>query len=83
MNTMNVILRGKTKDIVHEMVAKGYANSQSEAIRLAIVNFAQEHLDETQMVNAKLDRLNEEIETGKRTLLTPEQALGKHAKWLK
>lgn len=79
---MNVILRGKTKDILKNMVDEGYANSQSEAIRLAIINFAQEHLDETESVNRKLDRLNQEIKEEKSQLLNPKQALGKHAKWL-
>ena len=80
---MNVILRGKTKEIVESMVEDGFANTQSEAIRLAIVNFGEKCLSETEMVNRKLDRLDEEINSGKRKLLTPKQALGKYAKYLK
>ena len=80
---MNVILRGKTKQIVESMVKKGYANTQSEAIRLAIVRFGQENLDEIEMVNRKLDRIDQEVREGKRKVLTAHQALGKYAKYLK
>ncbi|MFA5358125.1 MAG: hypothetical protein WC308_04385 [archaeon] len=80
---MNVILRGKTKEIVESMVSEGYANSQSEAVRLALVNFGEKHLSETELVNKKLDRLDREISSGKRKLLTPKEALGKYAKHLK
>ncbi len=80
---MNVILRGRTKEIVKSMVEEGYANSQSEAIRMAIIDFGQHHLSEVELVNRKLDRLNKEIEEGKSKLLTPKEALGKYAKFLK
>jgi Arc/MetJ-type ribon-helix-helix transcriptional regulator len=80
---MNVILRGKTKQIVESLVKEGYANSQSEAIRLALVDFGERHLGEVEFVNRKLDRINREIKEGKRRLLSPEEALGPHAKNLK
>lgn len=80
---MNVILKGKTKEIVETLVKEGYANSKSEAVRLAIIDFGQNHLSETDLVNRKLDKLNKEIEMGKSRLLTPKEALGKHSKFLK
>ena len=80
---MNVILKGKTKEVAETMVEQGYANTQSEAIRLALISFAEDHLSEVELVNRKLDRLNKEIEEGKRKLLGPEEALGKYAKLLK
>jgi len=80
---MNVILRGRTKEIVENMVEEGYANSQSEAVRMAIVDFGQHHLNEVELVNRKLDRLDNEIKTGKRKLLSPKEALGEYAKYLK
>ncbi|MFH1234410.1 MAG: hypothetical protein V1493_02255 [Candidatus Diapherotrites archaeon] len=80
---MNVILRGKTKQIVESLVKEGYANSQSEAVRMAILDFGEKHLSEVELVNRKLDRLNQEIKEGKRRLLGPEEALGPHAKNLK
>ncbi len=80
---MNVILRGRTKEIVETMVEEGYANTQSEAVRLALVDFGQHHLGEVELVNKKLDKLNKDIEEGKSRLLTSEEALGKYAKFLK
>lgn len=80
---MNVILRGKVKEIVESTVAAGYANTQSEAIRMAIINFGQEHLGEVELVNRKLDFLDQQAKQGKRKLLNAEQALGKYAKHLK
>lgn len=80
---MNVILRGRTKEIVENMVEEGYANSQSEAVRMAIVDFGQHHLNEVEMVNRKLDRLDNEIKTGKRKLLGPKEALGEYSKHVK
>ena len=80
---MNVIFKCKSSQIINEMVAKGYANTKSEAIRLAVITFGREHLSEVELVNRKLDRLDKEISEGKRKLLTPEEALGEYAKYLK
>ena len=80
---MNVVLRGKTKEIVENMVKQGYANTQSEAIRLAINKFGEKNLSEVELVNRKLDKIDEDIKKGKRRLLTPKEALGKYAKNLK
>jgi len=80
---MNVTFRGRTKEVLESMVEKGYANTQSEAARLAVIQFGEEHFDEVALVNRKLDKLNKDIEEGKSRLLTPEEALGKYAKFLK
>jgi len=80
---MNVILRGKTKEIVQAIVQTGYANSQSEAIRLALIDFGNNYLNETEMVNRKLDAIDRDISNGKSRTLNAEQALGWHAKHLK
>lgn len=80
---MNVTFRGRTKEVLESMVEKGYANTQSEAARLAVIQFGEEHFDEVELVNKKLDKLNKDIEEGKSRLLTPEEALGKYAKFLK
>ncbi|MCR4335160.1 MAG: hypothetical protein NUV57_01335 [archaeon] len=80
---MNIDFRGKTKQILESMVEEGYANTQSEAARLAIVQFGEEHFNEAELVNRKLDKLNKDIDEGKSKLLTPEEALGKYAKFLK
>lgn len=80
---MNVILRGKTKEIAETMVEEGYANTQSEAIRLALVDFGQHHLGEVELVNKKLDKIDQEIKEGKRKLLKADEALGSYAKYAK
>ena len=80
---MNVTLRGKAKEILETMVSKGYANTLSEAIRLAIIDFGKEHLSEVQLMNKKLNWIDKEIKAGRRKLLTAEQALGVHARHLK
>ncbi len=80
---MNVILRGKTKEILEDMVEDGYANTQSEAVRLAIINFGEDHFNEEEMVNRKLDLIDEQIKKGKRKLLKADKGLGKYAKYLK
>jgi Arc/MetJ-type ribon-helix-helix transcriptional regulator len=80
---MNVTLRGKTLQVLNDMIAEGYANTKSEAIRLAILNFGEEHDIEEIMVKAKLDKIDKQIREGKRKVLTPKQALGKYAKYIK
>ena len=80
---MNVDFRGRTKQILKSMVEEGFANTQSEAARLAIIQFGEEHFSEVELVNRKLDKLNKDIEEGKSKLLTPKEALGKYAKFLK
>ena len=65
------------------MVAEGYANTKSEAIRLAILNFGEEHNLEEILVKAKLDKIDAEIRAGKRKTLNLKQALGVYAKHVK
>ena len=80
---MNVILKGKTKAIAETMVEEGYANTQSEAIRLALVDFEQRHLGEVELVNRKLDKIDHDIKVGKRKLLNASEAMGSYSKHLK
>ena len=79
---MNVTLRGRVRQILDTMIERGYANTKSEAIRLAILNFG-EHFTEEALVNEKLDRINKEIKEGKRKLLNSKEALGVYAKYVK
>ena len=59
---VNIILRGRVRDIVKTMVDDGYANSQSEGIRLAIVDFGKHYLSEEELVNSKLDRIGRAVQ---------------------
>ena len=80
---MNVTLRGRVEQILDFMVKAGYANTKSEAIRLAILSFGEEHAKEELMVGAKLDRINKEIAERKRKLINSKEALGAYAKYAK
>lgn len=80
---MNVTLRGRTKQILETMVDKGYANTLSEAVRMAIINFGETHLNEEELVSRKLDKIDREIKEGKRKLLSAKEALGPYAKHTK
>ncbi len=80
---MNVTLRGKVEQILNGMVKEGYANTKSEAIRLAIMNFGEKHMAEEILVKKKLDRINKEIKEGKRRVLNSKEALGEYAKYVK
>jgi Arc/MetJ-type ribon-helix-helix transcriptional regulator len=79
---MNVILRGKVHQMLEDMISEGYANTKSEAIRLAILTFGEQHNVEETMVKKKLDRINKEIREGKRKTLNSKEALGTYAKYV-
>ena len=79
---MNVTLRGRTRQILEGMVAEGYANTLSEAIRLAILNFEEKHIEE-RLVKERLDKIDKEIKEGKRKVLNSREALGKYAKYVR
>ena len=80
---MNVTLRGRAKQILEFMVSEGYANTLSEAIRLSIINFGDSHLTERELVNKKLNLIDEAITKGHRKVLSAEEAMGAYAKKLK
>ena len=80
---MNVDFRGRTKLILENMVEEGYANTQSEAARLAVIQFGEGHFNEVELVNRKLDRIDQDIKAGKRKLLNSNEALDSYAKYLK
>ncbi|MFH1256998.1 MAG: hypothetical protein V1494_06955 [Candidatus Diapherotrites archaeon] len=64
---MNVILRGKSKETLELMIEAGYANSLSEAIRLAITHFGKEHF-----VGEKSARLEKQLKESSLNALQSE-----------
>ena len=80
---MNITLRGKTKQILENMVGEGYSNTLSEAVRLAIISFGEKHTGEKELVSSKLDRIDEEIAGGRRKTLSAKEALGAYSNNLK
>jgi Arc/MetJ-type ribon-helix-helix transcriptional regulator len=77
---MNVNLRGKALQALEEMVTEGYANTKSEAIRLAILDFGRKNASANDLIGHKLDKIDREISAGKRKLLNANEALGRYAK---
>ncbi len=82
MDGMNVILRGKALQIINSMVKNGYANTKSEAIRLAVLSFWDRRTEEEILVSRKLDRIDKDVREGKRKTLNAKEALGEYAKYL-
>ncbi len=80
---MNVPLRGRAMQIVEKMVETGFANTKSEAIRLAVNKFGLDNFAEDELVRLKMDFVDAQVKEGKRRLLNSEQALGEYAKYLK
>ena len=80
---MNVSLRGRVQQILDIMIKEGYANTKSEAIRLAILNFGEKHVGEELLVNEKLDEIDNKIREGRRKVLGVRQALGIYVKHVK
>ena len=66
MANANIELSGYTGDVVNMMIRLGYAKTKTEAIRLALYQFDQEHkLTEEQAYEALTGKILNEIETGK------------------
>ena len=65
------------------MIEEGYANTKSEAIRLAILDFGEKRVNEGLLVKEKLDTIDNEIRGGRRRVLNARQALGVYAKHVK
>ncbi len=80
---MNVTLRGRVQQILDMMIEEGYANTKSEAIRLAILDFGEKRVNEGLLVKGKLDLIDNEIRGGRRRVLNTRQALGIYAKHVK
>lgn len=80
---MNVILRGETKSILESMVNLGYANTQSEAIRLAILWFGKEQLSEDELVAKKMLQIHKEIKEGKMKTYSLEETIKNYPEFAK
>ncbi len=65
------------------MITKGYANTKSEAIRLAILSFGESYNIENILIERKLDKIDNEIKKGKSRVLNAKETLGIYAKHVK
>jgi Arc/MetJ-type ribon-helix-helix transcriptional regulator len=41
---INLKLSGVVENIIEEMISKGYASNKTEAIRIALLNYKQHHM---------------------------------------
>ncbi len=78
MSLLNVVLRGVSREVLEKMISRGYANTQSEAIRLAVISFGKNEqiLDELAAKNA--EKINSEIKRGRHKVLSVKQLSKKH-----
>jgi Arc/MetJ-type ribon-helix-helix transcriptional regulator len=78
---------GLVAEIIGEIIRSGRAASRTEAIRLALLDYQEHHLDKEaeldRLAVEKMQRIDAEIAMGKRKVLTEKEALGKYAKLLK
>ena len=66
MPNANIELSGYTGDVVDAMIKLGYAKTKTEAIRLALYNFDQEHkLTDEQVFEALTGKILEGVASGK------------------
>jgi hypothetical protein len=66
MANANIELSGYTGDVVNMMIRLGYAKTKTEATRLALYQFDQEHKITDEQAYEKLtDKILNDIETGK------------------
>jgi Arc/MetJ-type ribon-helix-helix transcriptional regulator len=87
---INIKLEGFSEDILNQMVNLGIASNRTEAIRMALLYYNEQHhikkieqYIEDQLAVRKMQQLDEEIDEGKRKILTAKEALGeKYAKML-
>ena len=58
---INLKLSGIAEHIIEEMIAKGYATSKTEAIRMAILDYKHHHLQEEEMTKEEMKEFEEAI----------------------
>ncbi len=66
MPNVNIELQGYTSEVVESMLKKGYAKTKTEAIRLALFEFDQEHrLTEDKLYAKAAEKILGEISKGR------------------
>lgn len=80
-----VRLDGAVEQVLERLVGAGFFKTRSEAIRAGILELGKEYGAlktpqeiEDELVVAKVRQIDAEIKSGKRRLLTEEEALGKY-----
>ena len=81
-STINVHAQfnGFVADVLDEIIRSGRASSRTEAIRLALLYYYDQQLknEEGRLAVEKMQRIDKEIEEGKRKVMTQEEFLKLH-----
>lgn len=78
--TVHAQFSGVVADILDRIIESGRASNRTEAIRLALLEYEKNFRDEEdRLAVEKMQRIDKEIEEGKRKVLSKEEALGKYA----
>lgn len=84
-----VRLDGAVADVLERLVGLGYFRTRSEAIRVGVLELGKEFNVlrdpqelEDMMAAAKMEKIDGEIKSGKRRVLSEDEALGKYRKEL-
>ena len=83
-NTINIHAQfsGIIADTIDEIIRTGRAASKTEAIRIAVLDYREHHLDKDAEIDRlaveKMQRIDAEIAAGKRKVLTEEEVLKKY-----
>ena len=80
MTMVNFDLNGSLEEYVLARIKAGYATSKAEVIRASLLRAKQ--AEEDHLAVLKMQKIDAEIASGKRKLLTAKQAMGKYAKYL-
>ena len=80
MTMVNFDLGGDLEAYVLARIRAGYATSKSEVIRTSLLMAKQ--AEEDHLAVLKMQKIDTEIASGKRKLLTAKEAMGKYAKYL-
>jgi Arc/MetJ-type ribon-helix-helix transcriptional regulator len=84
-NTINVHAKfsGVVAETIDAIIKSGRAASRTEAIRLAVMDYHDHHISKEEELDrlavAKMERIDAEIASGKRKVLTAKEAMGE--KW--
>ncbi len=70
---MNVVVKGATKQILDEMLKKGYASTNSEAIRLALFWFDKSQLAQDERAAKKIEKIHKRIKEGKEKTISLDE----------
>ncbi|MFH0905727.1 MAG: hypothetical protein V1824_00135 [archaeon] len=85
----SVFLTGISQSIVDRAIDLGFAKTKDEVLRMGLFSLNEKYElinisdREMQLVSNKIQRMDEDVRTGKAKYISSKEALGKYAKYLK